>query len=73
MDSIIREAAKKLHRTRMIRFSESSTSFAITSLGRIASNYYIKADSIASYTKAIHESMSDEEILDMFANSTEFE
>ena len=73
MDRIIREAAKKLHRTRMIRFSEASTSMSITSLGRIASHYYIKAESIAVYTKAIHEAMTDEEILDMFSNSSEFE
>jgi replicative superfamily II helicase len=73
LDTIVRKAGKRLHSIKMIRYVESSSSFAITSLGRIASHYYIKSDSVEIYTKAIHDNMNDTEIFGMFGESKEFE
>jgi replicative superfamily II helicase len=73
LEKIIRNAAKRLNSIQMIRFSEASSSFAITYLGRIASHYYIKSDSVEIYMKTVHEAMSESEIFYMFGESKEFE
>jgi len=68
----VTEAATKLNESRMIRFDTKSGNLATTALGRIASNYYIRCESIEVYNNMLNPILEDEEIYKMFTESQEF-
>ena len=70
---LIREAARALDRSRMIRFDERSGNMYVTELGRVASHYYLRHASIEAYNELLKPSMSDSEVLACVARSSEFE
>lgn len=66
------EAAKALNTFKMARFTENSFTLATTALGRIASNFYIRAESIEVFNDTLKPMLTDEEIYRMFCESSEF-
>lgn len=66
------EAAKALNTFKMARFTENGFTLATTALGRIASNFYIRAESIEVFNDTLKPMLTDEEIYRMFCESSEF-
>ncbi|XP_021733961.1 DExH-box ATP-dependent RNA helicase DExH14-like isoform X1 [Chenopodium quinoa] len=71
--SFITDAARALDKAKMMRFDEKSGNFYCTELGRIASHFYIHYSSVETYNEMLKRHMSDSEVIDMVAHSSEFE
>nr|GEV18926.1 DExH-box ATP-dependent RNA helicase DExH14 [Tanacetum cinerariifolium] len=71
--SLVTDAARALDKAKMMRFDEKSGNFYCTELGRIASHFYIHYSSVETYNEMLRRHMSDTEIIDMVAHSSEFE
>ncbi|CAH1400990.1 unnamed protein product [Nezara viridula] len=69
---LITIAAKALDKARMIRFNIRTDDLAITDLGRIASNFYIKYDTVEVFNDMMNNVMSESEILAMVSHAQEF-
>ncbi|VDM95751.1 unnamed protein product, partial [Thelazia callipaeda] len=74
---VVTEAAKKLDMNEMIRFDEINGYVVSTDLGRIASNYYIRYETIEIFLNSSTEVklqpiMTDDMILMLIASATEF-
>ena len=70
---IIRETARKLDRAKMIRFDERTGYLFPTDLGRTASQYYIKYDTIEVFNEILKPVMNEGELIAMLSKATEFE
>lgn len=70
---IIIEAARKLDRAQMIRFDERTGYLYATDLGRTASNFYIKYDTVEVFNEMLKPVMNEGDILAMLSRSSEFE
>lgn len=70
---LIKEAAEKLDRCRMIRYDSRSGNLAVTDLGRIASHYYIKCTTIDLFNNMLLPHLQDMEALQVLCSSAEFE
>ncbi len=72
---LITEAAITLDSHKMIRCSTASGNLGITELGRVASHYYIRAESMAIFNEMIDRSatLSDADLLNIICSATEFE
>jgi activating signal cointegrator complex subunit 3 len=68
----LRNAANQLHNYKMIKYNPDTEFLSASSLGRISSNYYIKAKSIEIYNEKLYPFMTDEELLFTFSESHEF-
>jgi activating signal cointegrator complex subunit 3 len=66
------EVAAKLNSAKMVRLTSRAGALASTQLGRIASNYYIKTESIMEYNIHLDRQMTGPKLLWMFAESHEF-
>jgi len=55
----------------MIMFDQTSGSFTITDLGRIAAKYYIRHSSIEIFNKEFRPKMTEADVLGMLSMSTE--
>jgi activating signal cointegrator complex subunit 3 len=62
-EELIRIAGRSLDKAHMVRFDELTGTLNPTDLGRTASHYYIKYDTIEMINHALKEHMSDKEIL----------
>ncbi|KAI3673352.1 hypothetical protein L6452_39470 [Arctium lappa] len=71
--ALVADAARALDKAKMMRFDEKSGNFYCTELGRIASHFYIQYSSVETYNEMLRRHMSDSEIIDMVAHSSEFE
>ncbi|PKA61162.1 DEAD-box ATP-dependent RNA helicase ISE2, chloroplastic [Apostasia shenzhenica] len=71
--SLVVDAARALDKAKMMRFDEKSGNFYCTELGRIASHFYLQYSSVETYNEMLKRHMSDSEILNMVAHSSEFE
>ncbi|KAJ8451475.1 hypothetical protein Cgig2_017866 [Carnegiea gigantea] len=71
--AFITDAARALDKAKMMRFDEKSGNFYCTELGRIASHFYIQYSSVETYNEMLKRHMSDSEVIDMVAHSSEFE
>jgi pre-mRNA-splicing helicase BRR2 len=69
---LIHSAALRLDQHRMIVYDRRSGQFRATELGRIASHYYVTASSMATYQLHLKSTMSEMELLRVFALSEEF-
>ena len=70
---IIRESARKLDKAKMIRFDERTGYLFPTDLGRTASQFYIKYDTIEVFNELLRPVMNESDIIAMLAKATEFE
>ncbi|KAK4804036.1 hypothetical protein SAY86_003853 [Trapa natans] len=71
--ALVSEAARALDKAKMMRFDEKSGNFYCTELGRISSHFYIQYSSVETYNEMLGRHMSEAEIIDMVAHSSEFE
>uniref|UniRef100_A0AAF5PWB9 U5 small nuclear ribonucleoprotein 200 kDa helicase n=1 Tax=Wuchereria bancrofti TaxID=6293 RepID=A0AAF5PWB9_WUCBA len=78
LTQMMTEAADKLDKSQMIRFDSINGYVASTDLGRIASNYYMKYETIEVFMNGVggiklQAFMSDDMILSLIASATEFD
>ncbi|XP_012272228.1 activating signal cointegrator 1 complex subunit 3 [Orussus abietinus] len=66
-------AAKSLDKAQMIRYNSRTGDLSSTDLGRIASHYYLKYDTIEIFNELAKPIMTEAEILGMISRSQEFE
>ncbi|KAG0485407.1 hypothetical protein HPP92_009486 [Vanilla planifolia] len=71
--SLVVDAARSLDKAKMMRFDEKSGNFYCTELGRIASHFYLQYSSVETYNEMLRRHMSDSEVINMVAHSSEFE
>ncbi|OWF45882.1 Activating signal cointegrator 1 complex subunit 3 [Mizuhopecten yessoensis] len=70
---LITDAGRKLDKTRMIRFDERTTYFSSTDLGRIASHFYIKYDTVEVINENLKSLMTEADVFAMVSKSQEFD
>eukprot|EP00094_Tigriopus_californicus_P013560 TCALIF_13117-PA protein Name:"Similar to ascc3 Activating signal cointegrator 1 complex subunit 3 (Gallus gallus)" AED:0.06 eAED:0.06 QI:112/0.94/0.95/1/0.78/0.75/20/319/2227 len=70
---IITDAAKRLDKAKMIRFDERTGYLHATDLGRTASHFYIKYDTVEVFNELIRPIMNEADILAMVSQAQEFE
>ncbi|CRL02261.1 CLUMA_CG015304, isoform A [Clunio marinus] len=70
---LIHTAAMALDKARMIRYNERTGDLNITDLGRTASHFYIKYDTVEIFNEMIKPIMNESEVLNMMANAHEFQ
>jgi activating signal cointegrator complex subunit 3 len=70
---LIHVAAMALDKAKMIRYNERTEDLNITDLGRTASHFYIKYDTVEVFNEMIRPVMNEGEILNMMANAHEFQ
>lgn len=61
-----------LDKNNLIRYDKRTGNVQVTAFGRVASHYYIKYPSISTYFEHLAPTMSDVELLRLFALSNEF-
>lgn len=71
--TLIVNAARALDKAKMMRYDEKSGNFYCTELGRIASHYYLRYSSVEMYNEMLRRHMSESEVINMVAHSSEFE
>ena len=71
--AIINDAAKNLDKARMIRYDESNGIMSSVDLGRTASHFYIKYDTVETFNELIKPIMNGGDILAMLSKAQEFE
>uniref|UniRef100_A0A6Q2ZC08 Activating signal cointegrator 1 complex subunit 3 n=1 Tax=Esox lucius TaxID=8010 RepID=A0A6Q2ZC08_ESOLU len=70
---LVVEAARKLDKARMIRFEERTGYFASTDLGRTASHFYIKYNTIETFNELFNSQRTEADILSIVSKAEEFE
>jgi activating signal cointegrator complex subunit 3 len=72
---LVRDAAKLLDSHKMIRFNADSGNLSITDFGRVASHFYIRAESIATFNSMLdgNKYPTDAALFNVICNATEFE
>ena len=71
-EDLIKIAARQLDKAHMVRFDENTGNLNATDLGRTASHFYIKYDTIEITNLRLKESMNDKQILAMISECSEF-
>ncbi|KAK3578446.1 hypothetical protein CHS0354_037424 [Potamilus streckersoni] len=66
-------AGRKLDQAKMVRFNEKTNYFASTDMGRIASHFYIKYDTVEVINEHLKYIMTEGDVFGMVAKSQEFE
>ena len=70
---LIRSASEILDSCMMIRYDRRSGNLSVTNLGRIASHYYIKHDTIEAFNRMLSPHLSDPDALHVLCSSAEFD
>ncbi|XP_057196381.1 activating signal cointegrator 1 complex subunit 3 isoform X2 [Triplophysa rosa] len=70
---LVLESGRKLDKARMIRFDERTGYFASTDLGRTASHYYIKYNTIETFNEFFNSQNTEADILSITSKAEEFE
>ncbi|KAI4871234.1 hypothetical protein NFI96_019754 [Prochilodus magdalenae] len=70
---LVVEAGRKLDKARMIRFEERTGYFASTDLGRTASHFYIKYNTIETFNELFNAQKTEADILSIVSKAEEFE
>ena len=73
VENMIKNSFKILNEFKLIRYVSSTGRVHSTELGRIASNYYMSYRTISEFNEKLREDMFDEELLNLFALSNEFQ
>ncbi|KAJ1446965.1 Sec63 Brl domain-containing protein [Pelagophyceae sp. CCMP2097] len=69
---LLKNAAKALDAAHMVRFDRRSGTLAGTEIGRIASHYYLKHESIAEFNERLQQHASDAQVLLVVCSAHEF-
>lgn len=70
---LIMDAAKILDKNRMVRYDPRSGNLAVTDVGRTASHYYIRHETIEAFNDMMNEYVSDAEAMHVLCSAREFE
>lgn len=70
---LIHASAMALDKARMVRYNERTGDLNITDLGRTASHFYIKYDTVEVFNEMLKPIMNEAEVLNMMANAQEFQ
>ncbi|XP_076136691.1 activating signal cointegrator 1 complex subunit 3 [Alosa pseudoharengus] len=70
---LVVEAGRKLDKARMIRFEERTGYFHSTDLGRTASHFYIKYNTIETFNEMFSSQKTEADILSIVSKAEEFE
>lgn len=70
---LIHLAAMSLDKAKMIRYNERTGDMNITDLGRTASHFYIKYDTIEVFNEMLKPIMNEADVLCMISNAQEFQ
>ena len=70
---LIQSAAKQLDDARMVRYDARSGNLAVTDLGRVASHYYLKHETIVRFNKDLKPHMSMKDTLHLICSANELE
>ncbi|KAG7233189.1 hypothetical protein INR49_007395 [Caranx melampygus] len=70
---LVVESARKLDKARMIRFEERTGYFASTDLGRTASHFYIRYNTIETFNESFNSQRTEADILSIVSKAEEFE
>uniref|UniRef100_A0A3B4YF91 Activating signal cointegrator 1 complex subunit 3 n=1 Tax=Seriola lalandi dorsalis TaxID=1841481 RepID=A0A3B4YF91_SERLL len=70
---LVVESGRKLDKARMIRFEERTGYFASTDLGRTASHFYIRYNTIETFNELFDSQRTDADILSIVSKAEEFE
>jgi len=73
VENMIKNSFRILNEFKLIRYVSSTGRVHSTELGRIASNYYMSYRTISEFNEKLREDMFDEELLNLFALSNEFQ
>ncbi|XP_030371420.1 activating signal cointegrator 1 complex subunit 3 [Scaptodrosophila lebanonensis] len=71
--SLIMSASMSLDKARMMRFNQRTMDMNITDLGRTASHFYIKYDTVEIFNELMKPFMNEAEILAMISQAQEFQ
>lgn len=66
-------AARNLDKAKMIRFNERTGDLNVTDLGRTASHFYIKYDTVEIFNEQLQQVMNEPQILSMMSMAQEFQ
>ncbi|NXD96456.1 ASCC3 protein, partial [Chaetorhynchus papuensis] len=72
-EKLVIEVGRKLDKARMIRFEERTGFFSSTDLGRTASHYYIKYNTIETFNELFDAHKTEGDILAIVSKAEEFE
>lgn len=72
-EQLVIEVGRKLDKARMIRFQERTGFFSSTDLGRTASHYYIKYNTIETFNELFDAHKTEGDILAIVSKAEEFE
>lgn len=70
---LVDHAAKTLDKAQMIRYDERTGDLSATDLGRIASHFYLKYDTVEIFNEQQRPEMNEAEILAMISHAQEFQ
>ncbi|KAK7157184.1 hypothetical protein R3I93_008608 [Phoxinus phoxinus] len=70
---LVVESGRKLDKARMIRFDERTGYFASTDLGRTASHFYIKYNTMETFNELFSAQKTEADILSIVSKAEEFE
>lgn len=72
---LVKDAAKLLDNHKMIRYDLASGNLSITEFGRVASHFYIRAESVAIFNDMLKGNTypTDADLFNIICNATEFE
>uniref|UniRef100_A0A672FSE4 Activating signal cointegrator 1 complex subunit 3 n=1 Tax=Salarias fasciatus TaxID=181472 RepID=A0A672FSE4_SALFA len=70
---LVVESGRKLDKARMIRFEERTGYFASTDLGRTASHFYIRYNTIETFNELFNSQRTEADILSIVSKAEEFE
>lgn len=70
---LICQAAMGLDKARMIRFNQRTQDLNVTDLGRTASHFYIKYDTVEIFNEMMRPIMTEAEIIAMMSHAQEFQ
>ncbi|XP_067120382.1 activating signal cointegrator 1 complex subunit 3 isoform X2 [Centruroides vittatus] len=73
LTELIEKCAMELDKTRMIRFDRTSGCLSSTDMGRTASHFYIKYDTIMLFNEHLKPAMTEEEVLALISEAHEFD
>ncbi|XP_059620784.1 activating signal cointegrator 1 complex subunit 3 [Phlebotomus argentipes] len=70
---LIHAAAMALDKARMIRYNTRTHDLNVTDLGRTASHFYVKYDTVEVFNEMMRPLMTEAEILEMMSHAQEFQ
>ncbi|XP_059194984.1 activating signal cointegrator 1 complex subunit 3 [Centropristis striata] len=70
---LVVESGRKLDKARMIRFEERTGYYACTDLGRTASHFYIRYNTIETFNELFNSQRTEADILSIVSKAEEFE